>query len=148
MVSFPNGITLTVLLLLSYFFWRKYLLYNDFASIGKLWSCCCLSFHWLPVKLKRGPFFFAYLMTILILIGTVFVIIWEMFHGRIYLNLVLLLLVNFAVVFRLDWMHISHRKYLVRPHSSPWFSSACGAAIAHRNHFFVCNNKINLSNLK
>ena len=41
-------------------------------------------------------------------------------------------------------VYISHRKYLVRPHSSPWFSSACGAAIAHRNHFFVCNDRINL----
>ena len=22
------------------------------------------------------------------------------------------------------------------PHSSPWFSAACAAAIVHRNHFF------------
>ena len=28
---------------------------------------------------------------------------------------------------------ISHPKYQVKPHSSPWFS---GAAIVHRNHFF------------
>ena len=24
----------------------------------------------------------------------------------------------------------------MKPHSSPWFSAACAAAIAHRNHFF------------
>ena len=29
-----------------------------------------------------------------------------------------------------------HRKYQVKPHSSPWFSAACAAAIVHRNHFF------------
>ena len=28
------------------------------------------------------------------------------------------------------------RKYQVKPHSSPWFSAACTAAIVHRNHFF------------
>ena len=32
-------------------------------------------------------------LTILVLIGIVFMIIWEMFHGKIYLNLMLLLLV-------------------------------------------------------
>ena len=31
---------------------------------------------------------------------------------------------------------IPHRKYLVKRHSSPWFSAACAAAIVHRNHFF------------
>ena len=29
-----------------------------------------------------------------------------------------------------------HRKYQVKPHSSPWFSAACAAATVHRNHFF------------
>ena len=76
-------------------------------------------------------------MTILILIGTVFMIIWKMFHGRISLNLVLLmLLVNFLSGFRLELMYIFLRKYQVKPHSSPWFSAACAAAIVHRNHFF------------
>ena len=32
--------------------------------------------------------------------------------------------------------YISHHKYQVRPHLSSWFSAACDAAIAHRNHFF------------
>ena len=47
-------------------------------------------------------------MTIFVLIGTVFVIICEIFHRRISLNLVLLLLlVNFVSEFRLELMYIS-----------------------------------------
>ena len=33
-------------------------------------------------------------------------------------------------------VYIPHRKYQVKPHSSPWFSAACAAAMVHRNHFF------------
>ena len=33
-------------------------------------------------------------------------------------------------------VYIPHRKYQVKPHSSPCFSAACAAAIVHRNHFF------------
>ena len=33
-------------------------------------------------------------------------------------------------------MYIPHRKYQVKPQSSPWFSAASAAAIVHRNHFF------------
>ena len=59
-------------------------------------------------------------MTILLLIGTVFVIISEAFHGRISLNSVLLLLsVHFLSEFRLEFMYIfltvktmSRRTYL------------------------------------
>ena len=58
-----------------------------------------------PSNSKRdAPF---HRITILVLIGMVFVIIWEMFHGRISLNLVLLLLlVNFVSGFRLELMYI------------------------------------------
>ena len=60
-----------------------------------------------------------------------------MFHGRISLNLVLLLLLlNFEWVQVGIDVYIPHRKYQVKPHSSPWFSAACAAAIVHRNHFF------------
>ena len=45
-------------------------------------------------------------------------------------------------------VYIPHRKYQVKPHSSPWFSAACAAAIVHRNHFFsVCTNRINFLKL-
>ena len=33
-------------------------------------------------------------------------------------------------------VYIPHRNYQDKPHSSPWFSAACAAAIVHRNHFF------------
>ena len=33
-------------------------------------------------------------------------------------------------------VHIPHRKYQVKPHSSPWFSAAFAAAIVYRNPFF------------
>ena len=68
-----------------------------------------------------------------------------MFHGRISLNSVLLLvLVNFVSRFRLELMYI-HLK--VKPHSSPWFSAAC-AAIAHRNNFFRFYQQIKSSESK
>ena len=44
--------------------------------------------------------------------------------------------------------YIPHRKYQVKPHSSPWFSAACAAAIVHRNLFFRLYQIINLLNLK
>ena len=48
------------------------------------------------------------------------------------------------VQFGID-VYIPHRKYQVKPHSSPWFSTACAAAIVHINHFFfVCTKEKNL----
>ena len=47
-----------------------------------------------------------------------------------------------------EWVQVEidvytpHRKYQVKPGSSPWFSAACAAVIVHRNHFFVCTNRI------
>ena len=75
-----------------------------------------------------------------------------MFHGRISLSLVLLLLVvNFVSGFRLELMYTSLiKKYQIKPHSSPWFSASCAAAIVHRNHFFCLhqNNKSSDSKVK
>ena len=63
-----------------------------------------LIFHHIHNRMTR---FIAWLKTILVL-TVVFVIIWEMFHGRISLNSVLLLLlVNFVSGFRLEFMWIS-----------------------------------------
>ena len=44
-------------------------------------------------------------------------------------------------------VYIFHLKYQVKLHSSPWFSAAWAADIVHRNHFFICNNRVNLLNL-
>ena len=41
-----------------------------------------------------------------------------------------------------EWVRVGidvytpRRKYQVKPHSSPWFSASCAAAIVHRNYFF------------
>ena len=43
---------------------------------------------------------------------------------------------------------IPHWKYQVKPHSSPWFSAACPAAIVHRNHFFCLYQKDKSSDSK
>ena len=58
---------------------------------------------------NRMPHLTALLLTILALIGIVFMIIWEMVHGRISLNkvILLLLLVNFVSEFRLELMYVS-----------------------------------------
>ena len=47
-------------------------------------------------------------------------------------------------------VYIPHRKYQVKPHSSPCFSAACAAAIVHRNHFFLLyqQNKSSESKVK
>ena len=47
-------------------------------------------------------------------------------------------------------VYIPHRKYQVKPHSSPWFSAACAAAIVHRNHSFCLHqqNKSSESKVK
>ena len=75
------------------------------------------------------------LMAILVLIGIVFMVIWEMYHARISLNSVLfLLLMNLVSGFRLEY--ISHHKYKVKPHSSPWFSAVFAAAIVHKHNLF------------
>ena len=38
-------------------------------------------------------------------------------------------------------VYIPHQKSQVKPHSFPWFSAACTAAIVHRNHFFHLSQK-------
>ena len=47
-------------------------------------------------------------------------------------------------------VYIPHRKYQVKPHSSPWFSTAYGAVIVHGNHYFRLykQNKISDPNVK
>ena len=77
-------------------------------------------------------------MTILVLIGMVFVIIlrdvpWEDIFklGASAAASEFCELVQVGIN-----LSIPHRKYQVKAHSSPWFSAACAAAIVHRNHFF------------
>ena len=45
-------------------------------------------------------------------------------------------------------VYVPHKKYQVKPHSSPWFSAACAAAIVHRNRFFCLYRKDKSSDSK
>ena len=68
----------------------------------------------------------AQLMTIFLLLGTVFMIIWEMFHGRIPLYLVFLLLVpNLVGGFRLKLMYTSFIVNIRSSFISMIFSCLC-----------------------
>ena len=98
---------------------------------------------------SKGTLFIAQLMTILGLIGMVFMIIWEVFHWRITWC--------FCCWYWILWLgpgwidvSILHCKYQVKPRSCLWFSVAFATAIAHRNHFFrVCQqNKSSESKVK
>ena len=80
-------------------------------------------------------------LTIFVWIGRVFVFTWVTFHGRIYLNLVLLFLaLNFVHRSRLELMYIPPYKHQVRPHSFPWFPATW-------IYFFPFTNRINLLHL-
>ena len=70
-------------------------------------------------------------------VGIIFLIISEMFHGRIFLkSVLLLLLVNFVSVQVGIDVYIPHCKYQVKPRLSPWFSAAFAVAMVDRNLFF------------
>ena len=110
----------------------------------QFWSCCCLSFHWLSNKHETGCLVSSRSLWLFLWWLGWSEIIWEMFHGRISLNSVLLLLlVNFVSGFRLGLMHISLIE-CIKLHSSPSFSAACAATIVHRNHFFHLYHKASL----
>ena len=82
------------------------------------------------------PCFIVWLMTILVLIGMFFVIIWEM------LEHIFKLCASAAAHEFCEWVqvgidvYIPHCKYQVKPDLSPLFSAACAAVIVHRNQFF------------
>ena len=99
---------------------------------------------------KEIDIFTAQLMTNLVLIGMVFVIIWEMFYGRVYLNLLFLWLFEIW-----EWVqvgidvYILYLAYQVKPNSTPWLSAAFAVALAHVKHFFrLYRQNINILNLK
>ena len=45
-------------------------------------------------------------------------------------------------------VYIPHRKYQIKPHSFPWYSAACAAAIVDRNHFLNLYQREKSSDLK
>ena len=71
-----------------------------------------------------------------------------MFHGRISLS------ASAVASQYCEWVqvgidaNIPQSIYQVKPHSSPWSSAACAAAIVHRNHFFRLYQKDKSSDSK
>ena len=82
------------------------------------------------------PLFIAQLIITLVLIGMIFNIL-ERFHGRISINFASAATTKFCkwVQVGID-VYIPHLKLQVKLHWSLWFSAACPAVIAHRNHLF------------
>ena len=154
-LTFPLGsqtITFRV-----FFFWISFFL------LTLVFVLQWLSLHWtiLIMLLSRFPLTFhqtqkemshsiIWFMTNLVLIGTVFV--WSL--DRCSMGGYLYTQCPAAVGEFCEWVkvgtdvYIFHLKYQVKLHSSPWFSAAWAADIVHRDHFFICNNRINLLNLK
>ena len=65
-----------------------------------------------------------------------------MLHGRISLNSASAAASEFC-----EWIQVGidvcipHRKYQVKPHSSPWLTAVCAAAILHKK-IFLFESKI------
>ena len=98
--------SLRVLLFWVYFFFLMLVFVLQWLSLH--WEILIMFLSQFPLifhQIHNGmPRFIALLMTILVLIGMVFMIIWEIFHGRISLNSVLmLLLMNFISGSGWDW---------------------------------------------
>ena len=94
------------------------------------------------------PLFIAPLMTIVMLIGVVFVFIWEMFRGRkgvFKCGASATVAKVFKCDFRLELMHLSLilniKLRFIHLHR---FLVASATAIGHRNHFFCLHQLINI----
>ena len=91
-------VTLRALIFI-YFFWPQYLFFNGFPSNGKFWL--------FSLKLKWGYLFSLHSLWLFFCWLEWSSCIWEMFHGRISLNLVLLrLVVDFVSGPRVKLMYI------------------------------------------
>ena len=96
----------------------------------EFWSCGCLNFYWLSLKFKMGcP----------IAVHSLWLsqAYWDSLCGEDIFKL----RASAAATEFCEWglvkidVYIFHQIYKVKPHSFPWFSAACNAAIVHRYHF-------------
>ena len=103
-----------------------------------------------PSDSKGMLLFIVQMVIILLLIETIFVIIKKMFHGRMSVTLIplLLVVVNFMSESSLELIHIS-LIINIRPRISHRYG-LCAAAVAHENCFlcFRQQNKFAASTLK
>ena len=102
-------VTLTVLLYWVFFSWPSTcsrIIFLPLENSDHVSASVAISFP--SSSIGDALFYRAAYMTILVLIGTVFVIIWKMLHGKISLNLVpLLLVLNSMSWSRLEFMYVS-----------------------------------------
>ena len=113
---------MTLLRLLTFLLGSQTVILTDLQWFSLHWEILVLlsqfplTFHHIHIRMSH---FTALLMTIFVLTGMIFVIIWEMLHERISSTSVLLmLLVTFVSRFRLEVMYTTHQKYQVKPKSS------------------------------
>ena len=103
-----------------------------------------------PSDSKGMLLFIVQMVIILLLIETIFVIIKKMFHGKMSVTLIplLLVVVNFVSESSLELIHIS-LIINIRPRISHRYG-LCAAAVAHENCFlcFRQQNKSSASKLK
>ena len=103
-----------------------------------------------PSDSKGMLLFIVQMVIILLLIETIFVIIKKMFHGKMSVTLIplLLVMVNFVSESSLELIHIS-LIINIRPRISHCYG-LCAAAVAHENCFFCFRqqNKSAASKLK
>ena len=149
-LTFLLGFQTVILIVLP--FWIYFFLLTLVFFVIVCWhSCFCVSFHWISIKFTKGfPVSSHSLWLFSCWLGRSSWLFERCSMGRISLkSLLLLLLLNIVsdVLIGID-VYTPHRKYQVKLHSFPWFSAACAAAIVHRNYFFVCTKRINLSILK
>ena len=111
---------------------------NGFPSIGKAWSCCCLSLPWLfTIYTMGGPVSLHSLWPFLCWLGRS---LWS--FERCSLEDIFKLGASADASEFCEWVqvwidiYVPHKKYQFQPHSSPWLLAACAVAIVYRNHFF------------
>ena len=108
------------------------------ASICSTVQCCCLGFRWLSMKFTTGCPVSSH--SLWLFSGWLGWSSWS--FERCSLGDVFKVGASASTCEFCEWvqvgidLHIPHRKYQLRPHSSPWFSAAYAAAIVHWNHFF------------
>ena len=104
------------------FFWRYYLFHSGFLSFGKFWSFCCLGFHVLSIKLKRGCFFLSH--SLLLFSCSLGQSSWSFERWENIFNFVACTTApEFCEWFQFGIdVNSSHCKYQVKP-QNPWFSA-------------------------
>ena len=111
MVILPTWIPviLTIVLFLISFFWCNYFFYNGFSSMWPSFDPFSVSIDFQLNSKQDAPLYCTAYDHSCVDLDSLHDYFWDIFHGKISLNLLLLLLlVNFVSRFRLEVIYISH----------------------------------------